>query len=100
MVDSLGFYVVDGCFPSPCAAGLKDKFAKEMQALGAVGFRRGDSGQSFSLQFVNPSGLERAIGSNMATPFSLVIKSHWRLAGPSCEEICKRAGEEENRPKE
>ena len=110
MVDSLGFYVVDGCFPSPCAAGLKDKFAKEMQALGAVGFRRGDSGQSFSLQFVNPSGLERAIGSNMATTFSLVIKSrarkveaavssgdpeHWRLAGPSCEEICKRAGDQE-----
>ena len=38
MVDSLGFYVVDGCFPFSCAAGLKDKFAKEMQALGAVGF--------------------------------------------------------------
>ena len=106
MVDSLGFYVVDGCFPSPCAADLKDKFAKEMQAHGAVGFRRGDSEQSFSLQFVNPSGLERATGSNLATAFSLVIKSqarkveavssgepeHWRLVGPSCEEICKGAG--------
>ena len=115
MVDSLGFYVVDGCFPSPCAAGLKDKFAREMQALGAVGFRRGDSVQSFSLQFVNPSGLDRAIVSNMATTFSLVIKSqarkvetvlsgdsgHWRLVGPSCEEICKGdGGNEESRLKE
>ena len=112
MVDSLGFYVVDGCFPSQCAAGLKDKFAKEMQAHGAVGFRRGDSKQSFSLQFVNPSGLERALGSNMATAFSLAIKSqvrtveiegvplgdaeHWRLVGPSCKDICKGAGDQES----
>ena len=103
MVDSLGFYVVDGCFPSLCAPDLKNKFAKEMQAHGAVGFRRvDDSEQSFSLQFVNPSGLERAIGSNMATEFSLVIKSqtrkvetgepeHWRLLGPSCDQICRGA---------
>ena len=115
MVDSLGFYVVDGCFPSQCEAGLKDKFAKEMQAHGAVGFRKGDSEQRFSLQFVNPSGLERAIGSSMATTFSLVIKSQarkvkikavspgdaeqWRLLGPGCEDLCK-GGDQENWPKE
>ena len=103
MVDSLGFYVVDGCFPSSCEPDLKNKFAKEMQAHGAVGFRRvDDSEQSFSLQFVNPSGLERAIGSSMAREFSLVIKSqtrkvetgepeHWRLVGPSCDQICRGA---------
>ena len=52
----------------------------------------------------------------MATAFSLAIKSqirtveikgvplgdaeHWRLVGPSCEDICKGAGDQENLLKE
>ena len=104
MVDNLGLYVVDGSFPSPCGADLKKKFAKEMEILGAVGFRKLDSQQSFSLQFVNPGGLERASRSSMASAFSLVVKSElkevkidctspgedtpWKVLGPSCEEMC------------
>ena len=115
ILGSLGFYVVDGRFPSPCAAGLKDKFAKEMQVHGAVGFQKGESERSFSLQFVNPGGLEKALRSTMAEAFSLVIKSGvrkvemetvsarddepWKLVGPSCEDICK-GGEEINRSKD
>ena len=104
MVDNLGLYVVDGSFPSPCGGDLKNKFAKEMQRVGAVGFRKLDSGQSFSLQFVNPGGLKQASASSMASAFSLVVMSElkevqtdcalpeedtpWKVLGPSCQETC------------
>lgn len=53
VVKELGFYVVAGVFPTGARPEAKDRFAREMQELGAVGFRRGEAEHSFSLQFVH-----------------------------------------------
>ena len=40
VVKELGFYVVAGVFPTGARPEAKERFAREMQELGAVGFRR------------------------------------------------------------
>ena len=53
VVKELGFYVVAGVFPPGARPEAKDRFAREMQELGAVDIRRGEAEHSFSLQFVH-----------------------------------------------
>lgn len=78
VVNELGFYVVAGAFPAGARPEAKDRFAREMQELGAVGFRRGEAEQSFSLQFVHSAGLGRACRSPAAARFALAIQSQAR----------------------
>ena len=78
VVNELGFYVVGGAFPAGARPEAKDRFAREMQELGAVGFRRGEVEHSFSLQFVHSGGLGRACRSPAAARFALAIQSQAR----------------------
>ena len=75
MVDSLGFYVVSGKFPEEITAPEKDKFAKEMVELGAVGFRKGEEEHGFCLHFVKSGNLHLVGISPHYGKFCLVIQS-------------------------
>jgi len=74
-VDAWGFYSVSGRFPENISDDARNKFAEEMKNVGAVGFRSGESDNSFSLHFVNSRCLELLRRSAQFAIFRLTILS-------------------------
>eukprot|EP00092_Neocalanus_flemingeri_P015933 GFUD01017250.1.p1 GENE.GFUD01017250.1~~GFUD01017250.1.p1 ORF type:complete len:1654 (+),score=467.45 GFUD01017250.1:121-5082(+) len=74
-VDSWGFYSVSGKFPESRGDETRNKFAEDMKIIGAVGFRSGESEESFSLHFVNSRCLEQISRCAQYNNFRLTILS-------------------------
>merc|ERR1719186_454299 len=74
-VDAWGFYSVSGKFPENLNNETRNKFAEDMKLVGAVGFRNGESEDTFSLHFVNSRCLEKISRCAQYTSFRLTILS-------------------------
>jgi len=74
-VDGWGFYSVSGKFPENLNPETRNSFAEDMKTLGAVGFRSGETENSFSLHFVNSSCIEQISRCAQYTTFRLTILS-------------------------
>jgi len=74
-VDKWGFYSVSGMFPENVDPELRNNFAEDMKTLGAVGFRSGETENSFTLHFVNSHCIEQISRCAQYTSFSLSILS-------------------------
>merc|ERR1719186_934925 len=74
-VDAWGFYSVSGKFPENLSNETRNKFAEDMKLVGAVGFRNGESEDTFSLHFVNSRCLEKISRCAQYTSFRLTILS-------------------------
>merc|ERR1719186_184888 len=74
-VDAWGFYSVSGKFPENLSNETRNKFAEDMKTVGAVGFRSGESEDTFSLHFVNSRCLEQISRCAQYTSFRLTILS-------------------------
>merc|ERR1719186_454948 len=74
-VDAWGFYSVSGKFPENLSNETRNKFAEDMKTFGAVGFRSGESEDTFSLHFINSRCLEQISRCAQYTSFRLTILS-------------------------